>query len=49
MSWILNKEGYIQIFIFSDHSSRDLEDDIEKASWQDEMVIKYLPYPDKIL
>lgn len=49
MSWILNLKGYIQICIFNDHSSRDLEDDIEKAGWQDELVIKYLPYPDKIL
>lgn len=40
MSWILNKERYIQICVFKDHFSRDLEDDIENTSWQDETGYK---------
>lgn len=32
----VNREGHLQICIFNDHVSRDLEDGIEKSIWQDE-------------
>lgn len=40
MSQILNRESYIQICILNDHFSRDLKDDIEKATWQVETGYK---------